>query len=125
MRASVVRADTDIHSPQGARDCAFTNGGNLNHVPGINYVIDTGLARISRYSIQQNTKTPDRGISKASANQRKGRCGRLAEGFCIRLYSEAILKALSLLIRKYANESGIGHLRMLSLKIGDITKFLP
>ena len=59
-------------------------------VPGINYVIDTGLARISRYSIQSKIqRLPIEGISKASANQRKGRCGRLAEGFCIRLYSEA------------------------------------
>ncbi|YAL84356.1 ATP-dependent RNA helicase HrpA [Dermacoccaceae bacterium W4C1] len=59
-------------------------------VPGIRYVVDTGTARISRYS--QRTKVqrlPIEPISQASAKQRAGRCGRVAEGICIRLYSEA------------------------------------
>jgi ATP-dependent helicase HrpA len=59
-------------------------------VPGIHYVIDPGTARISRYS--RGTKVqrlPIEPISQASANQRKGRCGRTADGICIRLYSEA------------------------------------
>ena len=58
-------------------------------VPGIRYVVDTGTARISRYS--QRTKVqrlPIEPISQASANQRPGRCGRLADGICIRLYAE-------------------------------------
>ena len=57
-------------------------------VPGIRYVVDTGTARISRYS--QRTKVqrlPIEAISQASANQRAGRCGRVADGICIRLYS--------------------------------------
>jgi ATP-dependent helicase HrpA len=59
-------------------------------VPGIRYVIDSGLARISRYSVRGKVqRLPIEGISKASADQRKGRCGREAEGICIRLYSEA------------------------------------
>ncbi|ARD42400.1 ATP-dependent RNA helicase HrpA [Actinomyces gaoshouyii] len=59
-------------------------------VPGIRYVIDPGLARISRYSNRTKVqRLPIEPISQASANQRSGRCGRLADGVAIRLYSEA------------------------------------
>ncbi|WP_269156319.1 ATP-dependent RNA helicase HrpA [Photobacterium damselae] len=58
-------------------------------VPGIKYVIDPGTARISRYSYRTKVqRLPIEPISQASANQRKGRCGRVQEGICIRLYSE-------------------------------------
>jgi ATP-dependent helicase HrpA len=58
-------------------------------VPGIRYVIDTGLARISRYSYRSKIqRLPVERISQASAQQRSGRCGRLGPGVCIRLYSE-------------------------------------
>ncbi|GAA2459119.1 ATP-dependent RNA helicase HrpA [Streptomyces macrosporus] len=58
-------------------------------VPGIKYVIDTGTARISRYSHRTKVqRLPIEPISQASANQRKGRCGRTSDGICIRLYSE-------------------------------------
>ncbi len=58
-------------------------------VPGIKYVIDSGLARISRYSFRSKIqRLPIEKISKASANQRKGRCGRISNGICIRLYAE-------------------------------------
>ncbi|MFZ7157480.1 ATP-dependent RNA helicase HrpA [Avibacterium gallinarum] len=58
-------------------------------VPGITYVIDPGTARISRYSYRTKVqRLPIEPISQASANQRKGRCGRVSEGICIRLYSE-------------------------------------
>jgi ATP-dependent helicase HrpA len=58
-------------------------------VPGIKYVIDSGLARISRYSWRSKMqRLPIEKISQASANQRKGRCGRVSSGVCIRLYSE-------------------------------------
>ena len=58
-------------------------------VPGIHYVIDPGFARISRYSHRSKVqRLPVERISQASANQRKGRCGRVAAGVCIRLYSE-------------------------------------
>uniref|UniRef100_UPI0025E4522B helicase-related protein n=1 Tax=Sulfurivirga sp. TaxID=2614236 RepID=UPI0025E4522B len=58
-------------------------------VPGIKFVIDTGLVRISRYSPRLKVlRLPVEKISQASANQRKGRCGRVSEGVCIRLYSE-------------------------------------
>ncbi|HEX2144959.1 MAG TPA: ATP-dependent RNA helicase HrpA [Glycomyces sp.] len=58
-------------------------------VPGIRYVVDAGYARISRYSARTKVqRLPIEAISQASANQRAGRCGRVAEGICIRLYSE-------------------------------------
>jgi ATP-dependent helicase HrpA len=58
-------------------------------VPGIRFVIDTGLARISRYSTRLKVqRLPIEPISRASADQRKGRCGRLADGICVRLYSD-------------------------------------
>jgi ATP-dependent helicase HrpA len=58
-------------------------------VPGIRYVIDPGTARISRYSHRLKVqRLPIEPVSQASANQRKGRCGRVADGICIRLYSE-------------------------------------
>ena len=58
-------------------------------VPGIRAVIDSGLARISRYSVRNRLqRLPIEAVSRASADQRKGRCGRLAAGLCMRLYSE-------------------------------------
>src|SRR5207247_8856545 len=58
-------------------------------VPGIKYVIDPGMARISRYSFRTKVqRLPIGPVSQASANQRKGRCGRTSDGICIRLYSE-------------------------------------
>ncbi len=58
-------------------------------VPGIRYVIDSGTARISRYSYRAKVqRLPIEAVSQASANQRKGRCGRVEPGICIRLYSE-------------------------------------
>ncbi|MFE0443720.1 ATP-dependent RNA helicase HrpA [Streptomyces fungicidicus] len=58
-------------------------------VPGIKYVIDPGFARISRYSHRTKVqRLPIEPVSQASANQRKGRCGRTSDGICVRLYSE-------------------------------------
>ena len=75
---------------QGRRVVLATNVAETSlTVPGIRYVIDPGTARISRYS--QRTKVqrlPIEAISRASADQRKGRCGRTSDGICIRLYSE-------------------------------------
>lgn len=63
-------------------------------VPGIRYVVDTGTARISRYSARSRMqRLPVEPVSRASANQRAGRCGRVAPGICIRLYSEADFEA--------------------------------
>src|SRR6185503_13955639 len=58
-------------------------------VPGIRYVVDTGLARVNRYSYRNKVEQLQiEKISRASANQRAGRCGRVAAGVCVRLYSE-------------------------------------
>ena len=63
-------------------------------VPGIRYVVDTGVARISRYSVRTKVqRLPIEPISQASANQRSGRCGRVAAGIAIRLYSEEDFEA--------------------------------
>lgn len=75
---------------QGRRIVLATNVAETSlTVPGIRYVIDPGLARVSRYSHRTKVqRLPIEAISQASADQRKGRCGRVAEGVCIRLYSE-------------------------------------
>ena len=58
-------------------------------VPGIHYVVDPGFARISRYSARLKVqRLPIEPVSQASADQRKGRCGRTSDGIAIRLYSE-------------------------------------
>lgn len=63
-------------------------------VPGIRYVVDTGFARLNRYDpARKIQRLPIEPISRASANQRSGRCGRVAEGVCIRLYSEESWRA--------------------------------
>ncbi|MGD8309255.1 MAG: ATP-dependent RNA helicase HrpA [Chromatiales bacterium] len=63
-------------------------------VPGIRYVVDTGYARISRYSHRSKVqRLPVEPVSRASADQRKGRCGRLAAGVCVRLYTEEDFEA--------------------------------
>ncbi|MDP0953580.1 helicase-related protein, partial [Klebsiella pneumoniae] len=58
-------------------------------VPGIRYVIDPGLARVKRYSYRNKVEQLlIENISQAAANQRAGRCGRVSNGICVRLYSE-------------------------------------
>jgi len=82
---------TRVFQPHGGRRIILaTNVAETSlTVPGIRYVIDTGLARISRYSHRtQVQRLPIERISQASADQRKGRCGRVSEGVCVRLYSE-------------------------------------
>jgi ATP-dependent helicase HrpA len=78
-------------SGRGIRVVLATNVAETSlTVPGIRYVIDPGVARISRYSFRTKVqRLPIEAISQASANQRQGRCGRIAAGVCIRLYSEA------------------------------------
>ncbi len=79
-----------FQSHSGRRIVLATNVAETSlTVPGIKYVIDPGTARISRYSYRTKVqRLPIEPISRASANQRKGRCGRVSEGICIRLYSE-------------------------------------
>ncbi|NYG05743.1 ATP-dependent helicase HrpA [Phycicoccus badiiscoriae] len=95
-------------------------------VPGIRYVVDAGTARISRYS--QRTKVqrlPIEGISQASANQRAGRCGRLADGICIRLYSEEDYLSRPEFTEPEIQRTSLASviLQMTSLGLGDIAAF--
>jgi ATP-dependent helicase HrpA len=77
-------------NPRSRRVVLATNVAETSvTVPGIRFVVDTGLARISRYSARLKVqRLPVEEISRASADQRKGRCGRVADGICVRLYSE-------------------------------------
>lgn len=86
-----ARDQQRIFQPHGARRIVLaTNVAETSlTVPGIRNVIDSGLARISRYSVRNKVqRLPIERVSQASADQRKGRCGREAEGICIRLFSE-------------------------------------
>ena len=95
-------------------------------VPGIKYVIDPGTARISRYS--QRTKVqrlPIEPISQASANQRKGRCGRTSDGVCIRLYSEEDYESRPEFTDPEILRTNLASviLQMAALDLGDMAEF--
>jgi ATP-dependent helicase HrpA len=95
-------------------------------VPGIRYVIDPGLARISRYSRRLKVqRLPIEKISQASANQRAGRCGRVADGICIRLYSEDDFDARPEFTEPEILRTNLASvvLQMISLELGEITEF--
>jgi len=95
-------------------------------VPGIRFVVDSGLARIKRYSwrnkVEQLRIEP---ISRASANQRAGRCGRLGPGLCIRLYDEADFQARAPFTDPEVLRASLAAviLRMKSLRLDDIEQF--
>lgn len=95
-------------------------------VPGIRYVIDSGLARINRYSYRNKVeRLLVEKISQASANQRAGRCGRVMNGVCFRLYSEEDFIARPEYTDPEILRSSLAAviLRMKSLKIGDVEQF--
>nr|WP_276316602.1 ATP-dependent RNA helicase HrpA [Halomonas flagellata] len=95
-------------------------------VPGIRYVIDPGLVRISRYSYRAKIqRLPVEAVSQASADQRKGRCGRIAEGVCIRLYDEEDFLARPAFTDPEIRRTNLASviLSMLSLRLGDIEDF--
>lgn len=95
-------------------------------VPGIHYVVDTGLARISRYSTRTKVqRLPIEPISQASANQRSGRCGRVADGIAIRLYSEQDFLARPEFTDPEILRTNLASviLQMASLGLGDIAEF--
>lgn len=89
-RQSAEEQNRVFHPGKGRRIVLATNVAETSlTVPGIRYVVDTGQARISRYSYRSKVqRLPIEAVSRASADQRKGRCGRVAPGVCIRLYSE-------------------------------------
>ncbi|UUN27804.1 ATP-dependent RNA helicase HrpA [Streptomyces sp. FIT100] len=95
-------------------------------VPGIKYVIDPGTARISRYSHRTKVqRLPIEAISQASANQRKGRCGRTSDGICVRLYSEDDFEARPEFTDAEILRTNLASviLQMTAAGLGDIEKF--
>ncbi len=92
-------------------------------IPGIRYVVDTGLARIPRYSPRtRTTALPVAAVARSSADQRMGRCGRVADGICIRLYDEESYQGRPRFTPPEILRANLAEviLRMISLKLGDI-----
>ncbi|MBI5423173.1 MAG: ATP-dependent RNA helicase HrpA [Opitutae bacterium] len=95
-------------------------------IPGIRFVIDTGLARISRYVPQSRTRRlPVEPVAQSSADQRKGRCGRVSNGVCIRLYSEQDFNERPRFAQPEIQRSNLADviLRMKAFGLGDIEEF--
>jgi ATP-dependent helicase HrpA len=95
-------------------------------VPGIRYVVDPGRARISRYAPSAAVqRLPVEAVSQASANQRAGRCGRVADGICIRLYSEEDFVSRPRFTDPEIQRTPLAAviLRMQALKLGEIERF--
>jgi len=95
-------------------------------IPGIRFVIDTGLARMSRYVPQSRTRRlPVEPVSRSSADQRKGRCGRVSDGVCIRLYSEQDYLDRPRFTQPEIQRSNLADviLRMKAFGLGDIEEF--
>ncbi|MFZ7128291.1 MAG: ATP-dependent RNA helicase HrpA [Desulfobacterales bacterium] len=95
-------------------------------IPGIRYVVDTGLARVPQYSPRtRTTGLPVVGISRSSADQRAGRCGRVADGVCVRLYSEEDYQGRPRFTPPEILRSSLAEviLRMIALDLGDVAGF--
>jgi ATP-dependent helicase HrpA len=127
--ARLSQAEQDrVFEPHGApRIVLATNVAETSlTVPGIRYVVDAGLARVKRYSfrnkIEQLLIEP---ISQAAANQRAGRCGRVSDGICIRLYDEAGFASRPAFTDPEILRSSLAGviLRMKALKLGDVEEF--
>ncbi len=116
-----------FQSHHGRRIVLATNVAETSlTVPGIKYVIDPGTARISRYSFRTKVqRLPIEPVSQASANQRKGRCGRVSEGVCIRLYSEQDFLSRPAFTDPEILRTNLASviLQMTSLGLGDIAAF--
>ena len=126
-RLSAAEQHRVFHRGSGRRIILATNVAETSlTVPGIGYVVDTGTARISRYS--QRTKVqrlPIEPVSRASASQRAGRCGRVAPGVCIRLYSEEDFEARPEFTEPEIQRTSLASviLQMTSLGLGDVSRF--
>ena len=117
-----------VFAPSGRRHIVLsTNVAETSlTVPGIRYVVDAGFARISRYSARSKIqRLPVERISQASAEQRKGRCGRVAEGICIRLYDEDDFAARATFTEPEIQRTNLAAviLQMTTLGFGDIGAF--
>jgi len=126
-RLSRAEQDRVFDNTSGRRIVLATNVAETSlTVPGIRYVIDVGSARVKRYSwrskVEQLMVEP---ISQAAANQRAGRCGRVADGICIRLYDEQdFLGRARFTDPEILRSSRAGViLRMKSLHLGDVERF--
>ena len=118
----------EVFAPHGARRVVLaTNVAETSlTVPGIRHVIDAGTARIKRYSYRNKVEQlPIEPISQAAANQRAGRCGRVADGICIRLYAEADFAARPRFTDPEIVRSSLAGviLRMKSLNLGSVEDF--
>ncbi|WP_328731714.1 ATP-dependent RNA helicase HrpA [Vreelandella azerica] len=126
-RLSNAEQNRVFSSHSGRRIVLATNVAETSlTVPGIRYVIDPGLVRISRYSYRSKIqRLPVEPISQASANQRKGRCGRVAEGVCIRLYGEEDFLSRPAFTDPEIQRTNLASviLSMLALKLGNIEAF--
>ena len=117
-----------IFNPSGARRIILaTNVAETSlTVPGIKYVVDTGLARISRYSWRSRVqRLPIEKISQASANQRSGRCGRTSAGIAIRLYAEDDFESRPEFTLPEIQRTNLASviLQLTSLNLGDVYDF--
>jgi len=126
-RLSQAEQDRVFSASNGRRIVLSTNVAETSlTVPGIRFVVDAGTARVKRYSyrhkVEQLQVEP---ISQAAANQRAGRCGRVAAGVCIRLYDEAGFAARPAFTDPEILRSSLASviLRMKSLGLGDVEDF--
>ncbi|SFE29648.1 ATP-dependent helicase HrpA [Paracidovorax wautersii] len=126
-RLSQAEQDRIFEGHTGRRIVLATNVAETSlTVPGIRYVIDAGTARVKRYSfrskVEQLLIEP---VSQAAANQRAGRCGRVANGICIRLYDEADFNSRPRFTDPEILRSSLAGviLRMKSLHLGDVAQF--
>ncbi len=126
-RLSSSEQDRVFRNHTGRRIVLATNVAETSlTVPGIRFVIDTGLARISRYSHRTKVqRLPIEPVSQASANQRAGRCGRVSAGVCIRLYSEEDFLSRAEYTEPEIRRTNLASviLQMMSLGLGDIEKY--
>ncbi|MFB9907878.1 ATP-dependent RNA helicase HrpA [Allokutzneria oryzae] len=126
-RLSAAEQHRVFQAHRGRRVVLATNVAETSlTVPGIKYVVDPGTARISRYSHRLKVqRLPIEAISQASANQRKGRCGRVSEGICIRLYSEEDFESRPEFTEPEILRTNLASviLQMTSIGLGDIQAF--
>ncbi|OQX63398.1 MAG: ATP-dependent RNA helicase HrpA [Desulfococcus sp. 4484_241] len=113
--------------PAGRKVIVATNIAETSlTIPGIRYVVDTGLARISYYNPRTGTTSLSvRPISKSSCMQRTGRCGRMENGVCIRLYDEKEFESRPMFTPPEIVRANLADviLRMMALKLGDVDRF--
>jgi len=126
-RLSQAEQDRVFEPGNGRRIVLATNVAETSlTVPGIRYVVDSGLARVKRYSYRSKVEQLQiEPISQAAANQRAGRCGRVADGICIRLYDEAGFAARPKFTDPEVLRSSLAGviLRMKSLRLGAVEDF--